>query len=85
VKKADAAKKADANRLGLPLLLRDTEAAHLLGVSRSQVHVWVRAGVLSAVRLPGVRAVRCSRTQVLQLVRSLERAAGITDEISEVA
>lgn len=57
------------------LLLRDREAAHLLGVSRSQVHVWVRAGLLTAIRLPGLRAIRFSRRQIDQLVSRWEAEA----------
>jgi len=59
------------------LLLRRCDVAQLLACSESQIEAWARAGTVTPIRLPGIRAVRYSRTQVLELVRQLERAAGI--------
>jgi excisionase family DNA binding protein len=59
------------------LLLRRRDAAQLLSVSQSQIEAWARSGVLKVIRLPGLRAVRFSRSQVLGLVRQLEHDAGI--------
>ena len=52
-----------------PLLLREREAATMLAVSASQIGIWRRAGLLHAVRLPGLRAIRYDRDEVELLAR----------------
>lgn len=51
-----------------PLLLRPRDAAALLAVSERTVWQLLRAGVLSPIRPPGMRAVRIARTDVDALV-----------------
>lgn len=55
--------------VALALLLREREAAAVLGVSVSQVGAWRRQGLLTAVRLPGLRAIRYDRAEVEALAR----------------
>lgn len=59
------------------LLLRTRDAASVLGVSPRQIEAWRRSGLLTAIPLPGVRAIRFSRNQVVGIVHDLERQAGI--------
>lgn len=53
-----------------PVLLRTREAALMLSVSETQIGIWTRAGVLSPIRIPGIRAVRYAREDVEALARS---------------
>jgi excisionase family DNA binding protein len=41
-----------------PLLLRGTEVARLLGVSRALAYRWMANGTLPTLRVPGARTVR---------------------------
>ena len=47
-----------------PAFLRARDVARRLAVSESQVRNWQHAGVLRAVRLPGIRAVRFTSADV---------------------
>ena len=72
-----------ARRTDVPpaaLLLRDGEAAIVLGVSVSQIAVWTRQGVFHHVRLPGIRAVRYSRAEVEELARRWCADAGVPNQ-----
>lgn len=67
---ADLARASDrAQRLSAALLVTEREAAILLGVSASQVRLWRNDGLLVAVRLPGLRAVRFARRDVENLAQ----------------
>ena len=58
-----------SDRPGLePLLLRDHEAAHLLGVSRRTIATLARSGKLTPVHPEGMRMRRFARTQLVALV-----------------
>lgn len=59
-----------------PLLLRAREVATTLGVSQSQVGIWTRAGILKAVKIPGIRAVRFAREDVEALAHKWRTEAG---------
>ncbi|MCA1562182.1 MAG: helix-turn-helix domain-containing protein [Acidobacteria bacterium] len=59
-----------------PLLYRCSEAAIALGVSQSQIEIWRREGLLHAVRLPGIRAIRFARWEVEALAAAWSEAAG---------
>jgi excisionase family DNA binding protein len=50
-----------------PVLLRTREAAHVLSVSESQIIKFERQGLLRAVHIPGIRAVRFVREEVERL------------------
>lgn len=50
-----------------PLLLRDDEAAVLLGVSRRTVATLARAGQLTPIRPAGMRMRRCARAELVSL------------------
>ena len=62
------------------MLLREREAAIVLGVSISQVASYRRQGLLTAVRPTGIRAVRYSRAQVEQLAAKWCEDAGLSTE-----
>lgn len=51
-----------------PLLLRGTEVAELLGISRALAYRWMAAGVLPTVRVPGSRSVRVPRGALLNWI-----------------
>lgn len=63
-----------------PMLLRPRDAAAVLAVSERQIDQWRRDGLLTPVRIPGIRAVRFSREQVEELARSWCQAAGASQE-----
>lgn len=63
--------------LVVPELLRKREAAVILSVSERQVDEYVRAGLLTIVRLPNIRAVRLARDQVVRLAQRWIAAAGV--------
>ena len=44
-----------------PLLLRGEEVAQLLGCSRALAYIWMNAGVIPVLRIPGSRTVRCPK------------------------
>jgi hypothetical protein len=50
-----------------PLLLTRPEVESMLRVSRSSVLRWQKSGLLTPVRLPGVRATRYKREEVEKL------------------
>jgi excisionase family DNA binding protein len=56
------------------MLLRRRESATVLGVSESQLRKWEASGVLPAVRIPGLRAVRHRASDVESLANNI--AAG---------
>lgn len=58
-----------------PLLLRDDEAAVLLGVSRRTVATLARAGQLTAIHPAGMRMRRFARAEVVSLVNQWFRDA----------
>jgi excisionase family DNA binding protein len=63
-----------------PLLLRDGEAATLLGVSRRTVATLARAGKLTAIHPAGMRMRRFARSEIVALV-----AQWLNDAQSEVS
>jgi hypothetical protein len=52
-------------------LIRRREAAEILGFSQSQLLKWERAGVLTPVRIPGLRAVRYRAADVRSLAANI--------------
>jgi len=56
------------------MLLRRRESAVILGVSESQIFKWERAGILPAIVIPGIRAVRNRASDVRSLADNI--AAG---------
>lgn len=58
-----------------PLLLRDDEAAVLLGVSRRTVATLARAGTLTPIHPAGMRMRRFARAEVVSLVALWYREA----------
>jgi excisionase family DNA binding protein len=66
--KGRQADRRDGNPAASALLLRIREAATLLAVSERQVWVLLRAGQLTAIHPPGIRAVRIARADVERLV-----------------
>jgi excisionase family DNA binding protein len=63
-------------RLALdPLLLRDDEAAALLGVSRRTVATLASSGKLTAIHPAGMRMRRFARSEVVALVEQWLREA----------
>ena len=64
------------DRQGLePLLLRDDEAAVLLGVSRRTVATLATSGKLTPIHPAGMRMRRFARTEVVALVEQWLRDA----------
>jgi hypothetical protein len=59
------------------VLLREREVAIVLGVSASQVGIYRRQGLLTPIRLPGIRAVRYARGEVERLAERWCSAAGV--------
>jgi excisionase family DNA binding protein len=51
-----------------PLLLRGTEVAELLGISRALAYRWMAAGVLPTIRVRGSRSVRVPRGALLNWI-----------------
>jgi excisionase family DNA binding protein len=58
-----------------PTLLRPREAAAVLAVSVRQIETWARAGRLTPVKIPGIRATRFARQEVEELAQSWIAAA----------
>ncbi len=54
-----------------PLFLRRRDTADAMAVSESVVLKWERAGWLTAVKLPGLRALRHRREDVEELARRI--------------
>ena len=54
-----------------PILLRRSGAASALAVSESQLLKWERAGLITPIRLPGIRAVAYDATDVAELGRRI--------------
>jgi hypothetical protein len=52
-----------------PFFLRRSDTAAAFGVSETVVLQWERAGWLTPIRLPGLRAVRHSYNEVVTLAR----------------
>jgi len=52
-------------------LMRRREVAHVLSVSEAQVWKWERAGILAAVSIPGIRAVRYRSDDVRNLAANI--------------
>jgi hypothetical protein len=57
--------------MGDALLLRRRDAAEILAVSESQLLKWERAGVLTPVRIPDLRAVRYRAADVRSLAANI--------------
>lgn len=53
------------------LIVRRSEAAAAIGVSESQFIKWERAGWITAVRYPGIRAVGYVADEVRDLARRI--------------
>jgi excisionase family DNA binding protein len=61
----------------LPLLLKGTEVAELLGVSRALAYRWMADNTLPVVRVPGSRSTRVPRSELLDwLEANTHRPAG---------
>lgn len=58
-----------------PLLLRRRDAAAALAVSESQVRIFERAGLLTPIKIPGVRAVRLAAADVEALASRWRRGS----------
>lgn len=54
-----------------PLLLRRSDAAAVLSVSESQLLKWERDGILTVIRVPGIRAVRYKATDIRSLAANI--------------
>ena len=54
-----------------PYFLRRRDTASALGISESLVLIYERRGLLTVVKMPGVRAVRHAREDVEQLARKI--------------
>ncbi len=54
-----------------PLFLRRRDTADACAVSETVVLQWERAGFLTPIKLPGLRAVRHAREDVEQLARRI--------------
>ncbi len=52
----------------LPLLLKGTEVAEMLGVSRALAYRWMANNTLPVVRVPGSRSTRVPRADLLDWV-----------------
>jgi excisionase family DNA binding protein len=52
----------------LPLLLKGTEVAEMLGVSRALAYRWMASNTLPVVRVPGSRSTRVPRTELLRWI-----------------
>jgi len=72
---AVAAKRPPDRPVLEPLLLRDAEAALVLGVSRRTVAALARSGKLTAIHPAGMRMRRFARTEVVALVEQWLRDA----------
>jgi hypothetical protein len=57
--------------MGDAILLRRHDAAAILAVSESQLLKWERAGVITPVRIPGLRAVRYRAVDVRSLATNI--------------
>jgi hypothetical protein len=64
------------------VLLRERDAAVVLGLSISQIGAFRRQGLLTPIRVPGVRCVRYSRREVEALANRWISAAGVDVEDS---
>jgi predicted site-specific integrase-resolvase len=60
---------------GRPFYYRRRDTAAAMGVSETVILQWERAGLLKAVRLPGLRAVRHWHEDVDALARKLRGVA----------
>lgn len=68
-----------AHSIDSPFLLRRGDAARALSVSESQLLKWERAGVITTVRIPGLRAVRYRADDVRALAVNISRGRLSTD------
>jgi len=66
-----------------PRLYSFTEAARVLSISRPTVYRLVRAGVIPAVRVPGIHGMRIRDVDLDAYVRSAKRVAPSTAEIDD--
>lgn len=57
-------------------LLTNAEAAELLGVSKTKLHEYVKAGLIKRVSMPTSTRKRIKRVTLLQFIDSLEESAG---------
>lgn len=55
------------------LLLRGSEVAKELGISRALAYRWLQNGTLPVVRVPGSKAVRCPRGALLEWIKDNTR------------
>lgn len=56
-----------------PILLRDTEAARLLGIGRTKLWALMQSGQLEVVRI-GQRSTRITRSSVMKLAGAAQAA-----------
>ena len=59
------------------MLLRATEVAEELGISRALAYSWMASGILPVVKIPGSRTVRVPRPALLQWVERQTRGGDI--------
>lgn len=65
-----------SERISTRLLVRPSEAAELIGVSRSKVYELIASGVLPSVRLDGGRLIRVPMAALEQLAQRALGAKG---------
>jgi predicted site-specific integrase-resolvase len=53
------------------LILRRGDVADVLGVGETQIKKWSRSGLLTPIKLPGIRAVGYSTDEVRALARTI--------------
>jgi len=63
-----------------PRLYSFTEAAAVLSISRPTIYRLVRAGVIPAVRVPGIHGMRIRAVDLDAYVRSAKRVAPTVDD-----
>jgi excisionase family DNA binding protein len=57
------------------LLLRGSEVAKELGISRALAYRWLQNGTLPVVRVRGSKAVRCPRAALLEWIETRTQQA----------
>ena len=68
--------------LGSRVYLRRRDFAEIFGVSESQVIKWERAGVITAIEVPGQRSQRLTADQARNLARNIANGKLTTDPVA---
>jgi excisionase family DNA binding protein len=58
------------------LLMRGSEVAEELGISRALAFRWMQEGILPVVRVPGARTVRVPRAALVKWIEQRTKSGG---------